>query len=133
MKYKAGYKYQLVQDEHFPLTGVLPNAPVDHDFFALDAQGNLTVKRGYAWDGPSGPTFDTKDFMRGSLAHDALYQMMGDGSLSADKWRKRADDILVEICKQDGMPAIRRAWVWAAVRAGGAGAARRGDTVETAP
>jgi hypothetical protein len=37
--------------------------------------------KGYAWNGPSGPTLDTRNFMRGSLVHDALYQLMREGRM----------------------------------------------------
>lgn len=132
IRYKAGYKYQLLDTITFQ-TKIIPDADINHDFMSLDTNGLLTVKAGYAYDGPSGPTFDTKNFMRGSLAHDALYQMMGDGVLSADKWREEADRLLVEICKEDGMSAIRRAWVYAGVRVCGERMARKPDVIFTAP
>jgi hypothetical protein len=132
MKYKAGYKYQLHQDESV-FTGITPEAQIDGAFYTLCTSGLLTVKAGYAWDGPSGPTFDTKSFMRGSLFHDALYQMMGEGKLSVEKWRKLADKVLVDVCKADGMTAIRRAWVYAGVRVGGGSIASSPDIVLEAP
>ena len=57
----------------------------------LNTKGHLIIKRSYAWDGPSGPTIDTKNFMRGSLVHDALYQLMRHEHLSSDEWRAVAD------------------------------------------
>ncbi len=35
--------------------------------------GVLTIRSGYAWDGPGGPAMDTPAAMYGSLSHDALY------------------------------------------------------------
>ena len=58
--------------------------------------------RGYAWDGPSGPMPDTKDAMRGSLVHDAIYQLIRQSHLSA-YYRDVADKKLREICIEDGM------------------------------
>lgn len=75
----------------------------------------LLIKAGYAWDGPSGPTLDTPSFMRGSLVHDVLYQLMRERQIPRS-FRRDADQILVDICKQDGMSWIRRRWVYAAVR-----------------
>ena len=73
--------------------------------------GYLIIRSGYAWDGPSGPTYDSKNTMRGSLIHDALYQLIRDGLLPFDYWKK-ADDELYRICRLDGMSWIRaRLWI----------------------
>jgi len=77
--------------------------------------GKLTIKSGYAWDGPSGPSFDTKNFMRGSLIHDALYQLMREQNIPQNM-RKQADEILRKICLDDGMSKIRAWWVYQGVR-----------------
>ena len=88
---------------------------IKQSYVVIDAKGNLTVKQGYAWDGPSGPTFDTVTFMRGSLFHDALYQLMRSGALSLNH-RKTADQLLKEHCVADGMWKVRAWWVYYAVR-----------------
>lgn len=105
--YKKGYKYQLAHDylEHIP---VQPEHPIKTEFIRLDQFGNLVVLRGYAWDGPSGPAPDLDGFMRGSLKHDALYQLMRMGLLSPEQWRKTADEIFRRDCKIDGL------WGWLA-------------------
>jgi len=82
---------------------------VKTNFIQLTAKGKLTIKRGYAWDGPSGPTIDTKTFMRGSLVHDALYQLMRLKRLDYKKHRRQADDLLKRHCLLDGMSRFR-AW-----------------------
>ena len=61
--------------------------------------------------------------MRGSLIHDALYQLMREKVLPQDV-RDEADQILREICIQDGMSKLRAWWVYQAVKIGGAGAAK---------
>lgn len=113
--YKSGYKYQLKKDY---VTGIeiKPAAPIDIKYIVLAPDGTLTIRDGYAWDGPSGPTIDTLDFMRGSLVHDALYQLIREGHLDKDKYREVADKLLRKICKQDGMSALRAWWVYQAVR-----------------
>lgn len=113
--YKDGYKFQLAQD-YSVATGIVPDAPVDTDYFALTLDGTLTIKKAYAWDGPSGPAFDTHNFMRGSLVHDALYQMMREGYLSSERHREPADRLLQSLCKQDGMTALRAWWVYKGVK-----------------
>lgn len=89
----------------------------------LSKTGRLTMKKGYAWDGPSGPTIDTKNFMRGSLVHDACYQLMRAKLLPQDK-RKPADVLLWLICIDDGMSRTRADYVYHAVRAFARRAAR---------
>ncbi len=75
IRYRSGYKYQLV-DDYSVKVRVKPDENISTEFIALDKDGVLKMNQGYAWDGPSGPTIDTKNFMRGSLVHDALYQLM---------------------------------------------------------
>ena len=118
--YRDGYKYQLSRRYVIilPITGY----KVDHEWFTLDLGGRLAIRGGYAWDGPSGPAIDTKSFMRGSLVHDVLYQMIRLGLLPPEM-RQRADMILRDICIMDGMWRWRANMVYAAVRRFGAAAA----------
>lgn len=113
--YKAGYKYQL-QETYSVTLELRPPAPVHTAFIDFDLDGTLTLRRGYAWDGPSGPTIDTPTFMRGSLIHDALYQLMRERHLDPAATRAAADRILQAICREDGMPALRAWWVHLGVR-----------------
>ena len=82
----------------------------------LDTDGVIYIAAGYAWDGPSGPALDTPSAMRGSLVHDALYQLMRERMLDVDKWREASDDTMMDICKADGMWAPRRGWFYVALR-----------------
>ena len=107
--YKGGYKYQLKQTYSVRIP-VLPPAPIRTEYITLELTGDLTLKEGYAWDGPSGPTIDTPDFMRGSLVHDALYQLMRENRLDHATYREPADRTLQAICKEDGMSSVR-AWI----------------------
>lgn len=49
--------------------------------------------------------------MRGSLVHDALYQLMRREPIKfpAEWWRDEADLELQRICRQDGMSSF---WAW---------------------
>lgn len=122
IRYKEGYKYQLAEDYQVP-SDIKPIAFIRTTYIRLDIDGMLTVCQGYAWDGPSGPTVDTKNFMRGSLVHDALYQLMRERHLDAQKHRDTADRILQRICIEDGMTTVRAWWVYQGVRFGGGPAA----------
>ena len=109
------YKYQLVNDYSIQIP-LRPDIDIEIKFVCLNSDGLLTVKKGYAWDGPSGPTIDTKSFMRGSLIHDALYQLMRTEHLNYRLQRKAADDLLRKICLEDGMFSFRAWYVYKSVR-----------------
>jgi hypothetical protein len=113
--YNDGYRYQL-KESYVITIEIKPDTPIDIDYIALDSTGLLTIKKGYAWDGPSGPTIHTKNFMRGSLVHDALYQLMREGYLDNKIYRITADKILQAICLEDGMLGLFSWWVYYAVR-----------------
>ncbi len=115
ISYKDGYKYQLKAD-YVSDIGVKPGHPIDMEFIALSEGGKITIRNGYAWDGPSGPTIDTLNFMRGSLVHDALYQLMREGELDADACKDQADRLLQRMCKSDGMSSVRAWGVYQGVR-----------------
>lgn len=114
MKYRHlhGYKYELI--DPIRIKTELPMA-VMPAYVRLNG-GSMTIRPGYAWDGPSGPAFDTKTFMRGSLVHDVYYQMMREGYISPKKWRKYADEELRRVCIEDGMSKFRAWYAYRFVR-----------------
>ncbi len=122
IKYKSGYKYQL-HEEYSVKVKIFPNEFIYTDYINLGTDGLLVIKKGYAWDGPSGPTVDTENFMRGSLVHDALYQLIRMEKIDYDKYRDVADRELQRICIEDGMFKIRAWWVYQGVLFGGKSAA----------
>jgi hypothetical protein len=129
IRYRSGYKYQLAEEYRVNVIVTAQRsedgsqrseegereAGIKTDFIDLDTVGMLTIKGGYAWDGPSGPTIDTKSFMRGSLVHDALYQLMRNGHLPGS-CREAADQELHRICREDGMTRFRAWYVLLGVR-----------------
>ncbi len=102
ISYRSGYKYQLAK-AYVQQINIRPPADIDPDFIKLTKGGKLTVKKGYAWDGPSGPVADTKEHMRASLVHDALYQLMRNGYLNTEGHRKKADKLFAVMCEEDGV------------------------------
>jgi hypothetical protein len=124
--YNGGYKYQLKRTYTVGIP-VIPPAAIHTEYISLAINGELTLKEGYAWDGPSGPTIDTRSFMRGSLVHDALYQLMREGRLPNEEYREAADKALQMICKEDGMWSVRAWWVYHGVRLFGNPAADPAD------
>lgn len=119
--YKEGYKYQLAES-YAVLIDIKPAAAIKTKYVRLSVLGELWIREGYAWDGPSGPAIDTSNFMRGSLIHDALYQLLREGLLPQDM-RETADKTLRRIVLEDGMSAIRAWLVYQGVRIGGGPAA----------
>lgn len=133
IKYTTGFKYQLSRD--FAIQTPVICELIEDDFFGLSEDGLLQIRKGYAWDGASGPTFDTKSSMRASMVHDVFCVAMRDRRLSYDKWQDTVNAFFRQMCIEDGM------WVWranlwhAAVEFADAGNPRQGPDREilTAP
>lgn len=117
IKYKKGYKYQLHEEYQIRIgsfsdkdcvsfAGWVEN-DVETAYLKLTKEGMLIVKKGYAWDGASGPTVDSRSSMRGSLVHDALYQLIR-LKLIDKRYRYEADMLFKKIVIEDGM------WEWRA-------------------
>ena len=112
--YTEGWKYRLEAQYE----DVLPLRPLENvktDFVVLLHNGYFVIRKGFAWDGASGPAIDTRTFMRASLVHDALYSLMRSGHLPAT-FKDQADVLLRVMCVEDGMNPIRAWWVYAAVK-----------------
>jgi len=116
------YKYDLADDFTIYVDIYTPKG-IDLGVLKLDTSGNLTILEGYAWDGPSGPAIDTESFMKGSLVHDALYQLIRRGYLGQCH-RKKADKILRHVCLLSGMSRFRAWYVYKSVRIGAASSAK---------
>lgn len=124
LKYTEGsWRFKVYEDIWFDLTGLefCPDGrpAILSGLACIDQLENgvlrLHIAAGYAWDGASGPAIDTKNFRNGSLVHDVLYQMMRQEAIPESN-RTRADQILKEICREDGMWIVRATWVYVAVR-----------------
>lgn len=107
------WKYQLLRN--WFTTTMMKGYNVENRMFTLHDTGRLEVRRGYAWDGPSGPTIDTKSFMRASVVHDVFYQCMREGTLPSSM-RKLADSELIRYAKMDGMNPVRRFYAYWSLR-----------------
>lgn len=118
--YKEGFKYALTEDTAPVQTGILPDKDIRHGFIFLGIDGLMVLLTGFAWDGPSGPTYDSPDSLRGSAFHDGLYGLMGEKLISIEH-KDRADDLLRRLCIEDGMPHWRAELWHEAVKKLGAG------------
>jgi len=128
--YKSGYKYQLAADYKIKLTQLM-SFEIAADYLLLK-DGTLTIFKGYAWDGASGPAIDTKNFMRGSLVHDVLYQLMREGHLPRGV-KAYANETWRIICIEDGMSKIRAWWVHEAVKRFGKYGTIKNKDIKVAP
>lgn len=102
------YKYQLMEDFVFETEILGFEKYLTH--LKIEKDGRLTVYKGYAWDGASGPTLDTENSMRGSLVHDALYQLLRENGLPQDMIIP-VDKLFRKIIRKDGMSRFR-SWYW---------------------
>lgn len=130
LAYKSGYKFQ-VHDNYQVSTGIA-GFTISTDYCYLDNFGTLTIYKGYSWDGASGPAIDTVTFIPGSLVHDCMYQLIEEGLLPFS-YRLQVDELLITICKESGMNAVRRWWVKLAVNTFGARALEKRNPVLFAP
>ena len=108
--YKDGYKYQLARAYQLP-TPILPPEDIVAEWYRLTKAGVLLIKAGYAWDGASGPTYDSDSSMRGSLVHDVLCQMMREGQLDYNTYSEAVHQFFHDLCVEDDMMQFR-AWIW---------------------
>ena len=121
IRYKSGYKYQITEEYKLQIN-IEPTLDVFTDYIALSTSGVMTILKGYSFDGPSGPTVDTKTFMRGALVHDCTYQLIRLRHLPSEA-RWKADANLRTHCLEDGMWKVRAWYVYWCVRLFGSNAA----------
>ncbi|MAG33921.1 MAG: hypothetical protein CL908_23825 [Deltaproteobacteria bacterium] len=106
IRYRSDYKYQLASKYELA-TSIIPPGTIESDFIDLSPSGKRVVKKGYAWDGPSGLVIDTKENLRASLVHDAFYQLIRRDFLKSRTFRKAADKLFRDLCKEDGVSSVR--------------------------
>lgn len=104
------WKYLLNTPYSFPAK--LGN--LETDYIKID-NCQVTIKANYCWDGASGPCFDTRRILRGSLVHDSLYQLIREGHLER-KLRKYADSKFYIEMRDCGVGKIRAKYCYYAVR-----------------
>ena len=115
MKYSK-YKYKFKVEENFSIELPFKIPDFVHTYASLK-DGILSVKRGYAWDGASGPIINTRDTLVASLVHDVLYQAMRLNLIKSSKENRTiADKNFFEILKMNGVNSIRRKVWYFAVR-----------------
>lgn len=125
------WKYEVALPGGYVIdTPICPTEDVSTEgpnpWIRLTKEGRLFVRDGYMWDGPSGPTFDTPNFMAASLVHDAFYQLMRKEKLTKEFAKDKADRLLAQMCRDRGMSSFRSWYVYWGVRLGGGKACEPG-------
>ena len=105
IKYRKGYKYQLAASTSGQ-TPIKPDKEIDTEFIKLSKDGFMWIKSGYAFDGASGPTIDTKNTFTPALVHDAFCQLIRNGYLDKSA-RHEADHLFYEMLRERGMWWLR--------------------------
>lgn len=109
LQYAKGFKYQCMKDAQVYVGDLGQTFDIDLDWLSLTVTGVLTIKKGYACDGPSGPTWDTPNLMRAAFAHDALYELIRKRLLPPSA-RLAADTMYYEQLIVDGTWIARAKW-----------------------
>lgn len=108
MRYRSGYRYQVQYDWSWPL-GSRVGKLIETAYIRLESNGELELKRGYAWDGASWfPDFWW--MIVPSAIHDALYQLIREGLLPPT-WREDADLELYRAIKRQWDDGEKRGWL----------------------
>lgn len=131
MYYTDGYKYQIRTQLRFRLPADFAPYSVDTAFISLSSC-ILTIKPGYAYDGASGWTIDTKNSMRPAAFHDACYALMREGYLPRSM-KLLVDDLFYELLRQDGMSKARASIWHKGLEVGGTPATIHNKNVLVAP
>ncbi len=114
---KRLYKYQT--EINYRIYTGLTGYHVENDWYTLTEDGWLFIKKGYAWDGASGPTIDDETNYVPSLVHDVIYQMMRRNELPLSV-KEYADDLLQTMMVERGASRLRAEIYHNGVTIGGA-------------
>lgn len=112
---RVNVKYTTVRPYATFLKEFEGHAPFESDFIQMESNGRLTIKTGFMWDGPSGPTVDDKTNMRAAAVHDALYRSIVLGHIDYSM-RKKIDKIFHRMLIEDGMGRFRARYYYLGVR-----------------
>ena len=115
LKFRAlnSYKYQLTENL-IVNSNICPENNIETEFIELSKSGILIIKKGYAWDGASGPTWDDETNIIPSCIHDAFYQLLREGHLPQE-YRDKVDFLFYSLLLNNGMSRARAWYYWKAV------------------
>ena len=127
VSYFDGYKYALSEDYEHRLSFDSEASILSGK---IELEGDLLILRsGFGWDGASGPAIDTKDSLRASAVHDALWQLMDERMLDPELYKRLVDYEFSKILEEDGVPVVIRWAMHRAVRSYGVRESRHDDSL----
>lgn len=131
MKYKSGYRYKLDEAYLHELPFDVFDASINGWVVIVDHR--LAVANGYAWDGAStGLPWTPKKWLRPSLVHDALYQLIREGKLPMER-RADADMVFYQLLRENQVNVLLAFPAYLAVRLFGNYCLRKGKKMKEAP
>ena len=111
--------YELQEDYEVPYCSHIYNYNLNvYPLMSINNAGWIVIKKGFRWDGPSGPAINTVNTMAASMVHDCLYRMMRKNFIRP-KHKAKADKLYRRMLKGAGVGWFRRWYQWAAVSAFG--------------
>ena len=110
LRFIKGFKYQVPEDFIIVVEDFKPSYNIIDEFCEFYTDGTLLIKKGFAWDGASGPTFDTKDSYIPSIVHDVFYRFIRKGYLPLS-FKPEADRIFHKLLLEGGMSRMK-AYRW---------------------
>lgn len=132
MKYKSGYRYKLDEVYVHELSFNAFDAKQIGAWVSL-VDSRLVISNGYAWDGASsGLPWTPKKWIRPSLVHDALYQLIREGQLPMER-REDADMVFYQLMRENQVNVIVAFTAYLAVRVFGNYCLRKGKKTKEAP
>jgi len=97
--YKSRRTYILETEECFQ-TVFRPKDIIVTMFITMYPDGRVIIRKGYSWDGVSGPVRDRPGNLMASLLHDALYQLMREGLVPSKLWAVADGEYFKQLKKQ---------------------------------
>ena len=116
---KYGGCFQLAKPVSF-YTGFRPKDTVKSESgrLTLYPDGRLDISEGYVWDGVSGGP-NKKSWLKASLLHDALYQLMRERQIPHATWRRADMEYGAKLKKDGAWQATISMQLWILKKTGG--------------
>lgn len=133
MKYKSGYRLALDEAYSQTLPFALSEPRQTSSGLVSLAADSLSIAAGYPWDGAStGLPWTPIKWIRPSLVHDALYQLIRESQLPMT-FRRDADEVFYRLLRENRVNVVVATVVYWAVRLLGNYFLRKGRKTKEAP